>query len=303
MENEFEWMWSNTTPQQQAVPFRSFDEVQGERNALKQELQQNEARIAELKAQLEQNRMNADELDRRLAANRAGIGDTATSLAHQRNIDDRAYKASMTAYANSTRETEKESLKKGQIDKLVADIQQAYIDMERDGEASRPSYMNKINYLEKQYKDLTGKDYVFNGVDVKKGVFNEGETVKSADTIRSKLGSMKNKYGRITKAQREELNADLNGVSYSPELDAVLKEINATPIEEDYQEKKAKTKAEEKAAIKNVASNTTGYDVDKNGGKVTKTARNGKSVTIERTADGSIRATCGSSKETLPLKE
>ena len=58
-----------------------------------------------------------------------------------------------------------------------------------------------------------------------------------------------------------------------------------------------------KAAIKNVAANTTGYDVDKNGGKVTKTARNGKSVTIERTADGSLRATCGSSEETLPLKE
>ena len=123
MENEFEWMWSNTTPQNQAVPFRSFEEAHGERNALRQELKQNEARIAELKAQLEQNRMNADELDRRLAANRAGIGDTATSLAHQRNIDDRAYKAAMTAYANSTRETEKRSLAEGQKKKLIEEIE------------------------------------------------------------------------------------------------------------------------------------------------------------------------------------
>ena len=156
MENEFEWMWSNATPQQQAVPFRSFDEVQGERNALKQELQQNEARIAELKAQLEQNRMNADELDRRLAANRAGIGDTATSLAHQRNIDDRAYKAAMTAYANSTRETEKRSLVEGQKKKLIAEIQDLDIQLSEARPLDKRAWLAKRSRLVEDLRELGG---------------------------------------------------------------------------------------------------------------------------------------------------
>ena len=156
MENEFEWMWSNATPQQQAVPFRSFDEVQGERNALKQELQQNEARIAELKAQLEQNRMNADELDRRLAANRAGIGDTATSLAHQRNIDDRAYKSAMTAYANSTRETEKRSLAEGQKKKLIAEIQDLDIQLSEARPLDKRAWLAKRSRLVEDLRELGG---------------------------------------------------------------------------------------------------------------------------------------------------
>lgn len=156
MENEFEWMWSNATPQQQAVPFRSFDEVRGERNALKQELQQNEARIAELKAQLEQNRMNADELDRRLAANRAGIGDTATSLAHQRNIDDRAYKAAMTAYANSTRETEKRSLAEGQKKKLIAEIQDLDIQLSEARPLDKRAWLAKRSRLVEDLRELGG---------------------------------------------------------------------------------------------------------------------------------------------------
>ena len=156
MENEFEWMWSNATPQQQAVPFRSFDEVRGERNALKQELQQNEARIAELKAQLEQNRMNADELDRRLAANRAGIGDTATSIAHQRNIDDRAYKAAMTAYANSTRETEKRSLAEGQKKKLIAEIQDLDIQLSEARPLDKRAWLAKRFRLVEDLRELGG---------------------------------------------------------------------------------------------------------------------------------------------------
>lgn len=156
MENEFEWMWSNATPQQQAVPFRSFDDVRGERNALKQELQQNEARIAELKAQLEQNRINADELDRRLAANRAGIGDTATSLAHQRNIDDRAYKAAMTEYANSTRETEKRSLAEGQKKKLIAEIQDLDIQLSEARPLDKRAWLAKRSRLVEDLRELGG---------------------------------------------------------------------------------------------------------------------------------------------------
>ena len=226
MENEFEWMWSNTTPQQQAVPFRSFDEVQGERNALKQELQQNEARIAELKAQLEQNRMDADELDRRLAANRAGIGDTATSLAHQRNIDDRAYKAAMTAYANSTRETEKRSLAEGQKKKLIAEIED--IDLQLNSSwadpKAEPTLLAKRKRLVEELRSLGG-DYA----DYKKGDESLAYWEKFKEEHTDKRGNWdSNENKAIYDSQSQDTIEGVKNVKTSGKTKAqVAAEINA----------------------------------------------------------------------------
>ena len=146
-----QWNWNNM---QNANTQAAADA--GQRAALENELRQNEARIAELKAQLEQNRMNADELDRRLAANRAGIGDTATSIAHQRNIDDRAYKAAMTAYANSTRETEKRSLAEGQKKKLIAEIQDLDIQLSEARPLDKRAWLAKRSRLVEDLRELSG---------------------------------------------------------------------------------------------------------------------------------------------------
>ena len=100
--------------------------------------------------------MNADELDRRLAANRAGIGDTATSLAHQRNIDDRAYKSAMTAYANSTRETEKRSLAEGQKKKLIAEIQDLDIQLSEARPLDKRAWLAKRSRLVEDLRELGG---------------------------------------------------------------------------------------------------------------------------------------------------
>ena len=148
---DMQWNWNNM---QNANTQAEADA--GQRAILENELRQNEARIAELKAQLEQNRMNADELDRRLAANRAGIGDTATSLAHQRNIDDRAYKAAMTAYANSTRETEKRSLAEGQKKKLIAEIQDLDIQLSEARPLDKRAWLAKRSRLVEDLRELGG---------------------------------------------------------------------------------------------------------------------------------------------------
>lgn len=79
-------------------PMEGRGGIYTQRQALIQEYQENEARIAELTARLntvkqgiaKQQGIALDELDRRLAANRAGVGDIGNAYAHLGRIENRA---------------------------------------------------------------------------------------------------------------------------------------------------------------------------------------------------------------------
>ena len=103
---QFRWagMAPQTTPNVGAPVPQQGAMLDTDRQKLVQELQANEAKIAELKQKLSNARTDMDARDMRLAANRAGVGDIASSMAHQRNIEDRAYRTASEERTRMERE-------------------------------------------------------------------------------------------------------------------------------------------------------------------------------------------------------
>lgn len=124
---------------------------QQNRESLLKELHMNEAKIAELKKRISDNRVNADSIDRRLAANRAGIGDIAASQAHQRAIDERAYRNAMASAAASTSAANAFSEAEERKKKLESDIK--YIDL-AIADAKDSGKTSTMRQLDMQRKDL-----------------------------------------------------------------------------------------------------------------------------------------------------
>ena len=117
---------------------------QQSRAALENELRMNEAKIAELKAKLNSNRATADGIDRQLAANRAGIGDIASSQAHQRAIDERAYRNAMAANAAATGVANAIAAEQERKQKLVADIKALDISIADAKDTGKTTMMRQL---------------------------------------------------------------------------------------------------------------------------------------------------------------
>lgn len=263
---------------------------QQSRAALENELRMNEAKINELKAKLNSNRATADGIDRQLAANRAGIGDIASSQAHQRAIDERAYRNAMAANAAATSAANAVSAKQERVRKLVEDLEQAYIDKDLIAPTGSASVQNKINRLEKEYKELTGDDYVYTGAENKKGQVEGGAEVADVTSVKSKLAGMKDKLGVINNEQKAELLKDIEKVPLSQESVDLFNEIKGMKTSEDLKDDDSKARAKEKAAIYSVKGSVSAYKLGK--GATTVKAKNGLTVNVERSG-GVTTYTCG----------
>lgn len=130
----------------------------------------------------------------------------------------------------------------GNVKDLESKIRKAYIDQSFAGPEQRPAYQNEINALEKEYKELTGQEYVFDGTDVKKGLTQSGDEAVTLADVKSKLSTMK-KNGQITAAQEAEIMGDLQKMPFSEDLVNLYNELKSTPIKENVDEANDKAKA------------------------------------------------------------
>lgn len=266
-----EWNWNNMQNQNAQAAADA-----GQRAALENELKQNEMRIAELKEQLQQNRTSTDDLDRKLAANRAGIGDTGTALAHQRAIDDRAQRAAMNAYAEQTRENEKASLAEANKKRLVGEIEDLDVQLSFADAKTKPALLVKRNRILNELRSLGG-DY---------SEYSEQETPEELEMF--KIQNTDKNGNWLTPEAKAYYDAqEQNTAAAAQNVKGSAKTAEQVAREREAAKKKAN------AAIDEVVKNVSEYELNKNGGKIAKKASNGKDVTIERTADGTILAKCG----------
>lgn len=148
----------------------------------------------------------------------------------------------------------------GNVKDLESKIRKAYIDQSFAGPEQRPAYQNEINALEKEYKELTGQEYVFDGTDVKKGLTQSGDEAVTLADVKSKLSTMK-KNGQITAAQEAEIMGDLQKMPFSEDLVNLYNELKSTPIKEKVDEAKRKRAAKQMQADEAAKNWDTNRDV------------------------------------------
>lgn len=261
-------------PALQAAP-DGFEEIRARIGEKEARLAEIEARIAEIDRQYPQLKNGGQEWE--IAAKRAEIGD-------------------MSAYDSMMARGQQAG---GNAKNIESEIQKAYIDLSYAGPEQRPAFQNRINALEKEYREATGKDYVFDGADVKRGLTEGGDTSVTLSDVKSKLMTMKDKKGYITRDQEKELMADLQKMPFSDDLVNFYNEIKATTIKEDADAAKGEAKKKANSAIDEAVKNFSYSDLVNGNGSYSKKASNGKTVTVTRAANGDIIYECNGVKRTV----
>lgn len=201
----------------------------GANYALMEEYRANEAKIAELEAKIAEinkqwatgaaarNRASLDDLDRRLAVSRAKYGDLSGAYNHLTRIDSRAL-------ANKDGSDEK----KAKISGIVSELENAYIMRNSEKEATaQAGWDNKIARLSKEYEELTGTPYQYQGATVDTGMLGAGESPVNFMQFNAKMSGMKGmrKDGRLTKSQVAELMRDVAVLPNGAEKDAIMTDL------------------------------------------------------------------------------
>ena len=215
-------MFQGYDPNNVPLPLRApngFDRLgQGEAygqtlQALQEEYQRNEARIAEIEAEIASiekvSATNLDELDMALAANRAGIGDIGNSFAHTSRIQTRRQLADQAKRDKAVNDRK-------EVEGIVEQLENAYIMRGSADNVQRADWDNKINRLAKKYKELTGEDYVYTGATPKTGFVNDG--VKTIEDYNSFLAGKRDKKGRLSKASIAQAEQFLAGLPLTEEV-------------------------------------------------------------------------------------
>ena len=266
---------ANPASQGAPVAAEAFPEINAQIREKEARLAELDARIADIDRQYPELKNGGQEWE--IAAKRAEIGDMS------------AYDAMMARGQQAG----------GNARGIESEIQKAYIDMSFAGPEQRPAFQNRINALEKEYKDVTGQDYVFNGSDVKRGLTQGGDTSVTIADVKSKLSTMRDKKGQITQAQYDEIMSDLGTMPFSEDLVNVYNELkNTTIAEKAAADRKAATRRAN-AALDEVAKNISYSTLAGGNGSYSKKASNGKMVTVTRAANGDIILECGGVKRTV----
>lgn len=267
-----------------------------EREALMSEYRANEEKIRLLEAKVKtvsdawekgkagRERAALDEMDRQLALSRAKYGDFSGAYGHLNRIDSRALAAMSKEDSAETR--------KEKLNKIVGELEAAYI-MRNSGDATtQADWNNKIRRLLVEYKDLAGKDYVYDGSSPDTTNYGEGSKVKDLMAYDSKLSNLKTGRadGRITDAQFNELWSDLERLPNGPEKDKRREEL--FELGKNSVEKAAKKSADYAAKVKKAVDEFINGErkfstedkkaLKKEGGSATVT-RNGVEMTVKYT--------------------
>lgn len=267
-----------------------------EREALMSEYRANEEKIKILEAKVKTvtdawdkgkagREMSAlDEMDRQLALSRAKYGDFSGAYGHLNRIDSRALAAMSKEDSAETR--------KEKLNKIVGELEAAYI-MRNSGDATtQADWNNKIRRLLSEYKDLAGKDYVYDGSSPDTTNYGEGAEVKDIMAYDSKLSNLKTLRtdGRITDAQFNELWSDLERLPNGPEKDKRREEL--FELGKNSVEKAAKKSADYTAKVNKAVDELINGErkfstedkkaLKKEGGSATVT-RNGVEMTVKYT--------------------
>ena len=269
------------------------------RAALEQELQANEAKIASLKAELSRAQADDDAFMDRLAENRAKRGDTGYHLnlmqwnANRRNSE-------------RTLEAEKEQNAAIEKKKLVEQIEDIDIYAPKDDE-TKASVELKRSRLVKELgydpnPDRTGAPATV----TEKTEIDEltpDAWMKLSETGRNTDGTWKseeergqffarNPRNKMEAAYMRQVEAE-ETKALDAKREAEEKEKAEAEAKKKAAEASAKNKKEEEAAVNEVFGRVSNYDLAKNKGKVVVTASNGRTVTVEKAANGEIRYTSG----------
>lgn len=265
--------------------------------ALQEEYQRNEARIAEIEAEIASiekvSATNLDELDMALAANRAGIGDLGNSFAHTSRIQTRRQLADQAKRDKAIND-------KKEVEGIVEQLENAYIMRGGADNVQRADWDNKINRLSKKYKELTGSDYVYSGATPKTGVVSGTPT--NLEEFNSWFTSQpKAKNGYYPKATLDKAKQILGTFTLTNEVTDKLKEIGNMKSAEKAGEDADKQAKKNNEAIDNVFGNVTEWTLKAIGDSTTLTADNGVKVTATRT-DGGILYQAGKQSKLDPRK-
>lgn len=218
-------------------------------NALKAELQQNQAEIAKLQQELKEingKYGDQDNMDRILAANRARVGDIGNSRAHQQDIQNRMQWRWQMDRLNGA---EKSSQKKAEVKALVEKLDSAYSEFAwAESEPQKQVAQNKINRLNKEYEDLTGETFP-NPFEAPTGVPKAGDTANTLDAALAKYNNSKNDKGLPTRSAQAEALKDMEGLPFSAELAAKYTEIKNAKTQEDAAEGAAEETRKDKEAL------------------------------------------------------
>ena len=274
--------WIYTQQQEQAAK---------EQQALKDEYERNNARIAEIEQELKSiatsDRKALDDIDLALAQNRADIGDIGNAYLHLNRIDQRrAVDLGKNANADTDRNAAEDEIDMLYIQRGDASpAQQVYID-------------RAIARKEAAYQKLYGKPYG-GKLEVPTGAqaASEVTTFQGYDDVLQQELQANGGNGRLSKAQISKLNAILDKLPSGNERNERKKALDAVKSNEKHDADVAKQKTKEKAAIAEVKPDNTGWDLVETGASKNVPAKNGLTVTVTRMSDGSIQYKCGSTKE------
>lgn len=269
----------------------AYTEEQERIQALKDEYERNNARIAEIEQELKliatSDRKALDDLDLALAQNRSDIGDIGTAYMHLGRIDQRrAAELGKSTNADTDRNAAEDEIDRLYIQRGDASpAQQVYID-------------RAIARKEAAYQKLYGKPYGGN-LEVPTGAqaASEVTTFQGYDDVLQQELQANGGNGRLSKAQISKLNAILDKLPSGNERNDRKKALDAIKSNEKHAEDDAKQKAKEKAAIAEVKPDVTGRGLNQTGDSKSVVAKNGLTVTVTRMSDGSIQYKCGSTKE------
>lgn len=280
-------------------------------NALKAELQQNQAEIAKLQQELKEingKYGDQDNMDRILAANRARVGDMGNSRAHQQDIQNRMQWRWQMDRINGA---EKSSQKKAEVKALVEKLDSAYSEFAwADTDPQKQVAQNKINRLNKEYEELTGETFP-NPFEAPTGVPKSGEQAKTLETAWGKLQASFDKNGRPTQAAIDEfLEKDAVGLPFSKELMDKINEAKQMTTQEKAANDKAEKVKKQKAAFDSYLTQKGKRETiedlmkDKKDGDTLTETLDGETITIKKnwndtTGRYGYEVSCGKNKKVL----
>lgn len=276
--------------QPQLQQYRERTDYDNSVQALQDEYDRNNARIAEIEQELRtiavDDRNALDGLDLALAQNRAGIGDIGNAQMHLNRIETRR-----AAELGKSGNTDKDRVAaEDEIDRLYM--------MRAEGSPGQQAYYDRaIARKEAEYQRLYGKPYG-GELAIPTGPQAAGtvSTFQGYDDVLQQELNANGNNGRLSKAQIAKLDAILDKLPSGNERNTRKKALDNIVSNEKHAEDVAKQKAKEKAAISEVKKSVTGWDLKETGASKTVTAKNGQTVTATRMSDGSVQYKCGSTK-------
>jgi len=295
----FEFRWNNPAqpapqgaqvpvqPQPQpALPPQQAAGMGADVQKLNEEYARNEARIAQLENELRtlKTGMSTDEeFQDALAANRAKRGDTGFYSNMYFMRQNRANSEKALADENKQRDAIEQKKLVEQIEDL--DMNFGYL----PDKQSKGAALSKRRRL---VKELEGYGVKYAQPEPDTSVdWTPDEWEQFRITNTDKDGKWNTEEARAKYAARP--------VSTAQDAEAAKAGAN-TDTAAEAEAKKAKEKRESNAAISEVVGTVTGYTLAKNKGTVTKTASNGRSVTVTKTPEGILYQ---SGKEKKLVKE